>query len=281
MRINKGLTLSLTASAYLVSIILALIVIFMLSKSLPFFQQVSLSALWRDDWLPSLGAYNILPMLIGSLLVTLGAVLVAAPLGLMLAIWGRYYAPKKLARIYQGLVELLAGIPSVVYGFWGLIVLVPWLTQLVPPGASLLAAIIILALMILPLVVLSSDAAFSQVPKSWLNAADALAITRWSKVWRLILPNAMAGISAGVILQTGRAIGETMAVLMVSGNIVQIPSNIFQPVRTLTANIALEMSYAVDLHLDALFVTGLVLLIVTGLLIVLGHKIKGSSDENA
>ena len=105
-------------------------------------------------------------------------------------------------------------------------------------------------------------------------AADALAITRWSKIWRLILPNATAGISAGVILQTGRALGETMAVLMVSGNIVQIPSNIFQPVRTLTANIALEMSYATDTHLDALFVSGLVLLATTALLIMISHRLK-------
>ena len=197
-----------------------------------------------------------------------GAVLLASPIGIILAIFLQYYAPPKVAIIYRSLIELLAGIPSVVYGFWGLIVLVPLISNWVPPGASVLAACIVLALMILPLVTLMTDSALSQIPEKWVTAADALAINRWSKIWKIALPHAMPSIIAGTTLQAGRALGETMAVLMVCGNIVQIPHSIFEPARTLTANIALEMAYATDHHVSALYVSGLVLLIITILLTI-------------
>ena len=159
------------------------------------------------------------------------------------------------------MVELLAGIPSVVYGLWGLVVLVPLITRLHPPGPSLLAGIAILTVMILPTVTLAANASFSQVPREYLHGAVALGIGRWSIIRRVVLPAAKSGLFTGIILQTGRAIGETMAILMVCGNVVQTPTSLFDPIRTLTANIALEMGYAVGNHRSALFVSGLLLML--------------------
>lgn len=278
MRTNKLVSISLALGAWLSVSILVLICLFIILKSLPFFTEVGITALWQDrSWAPTEGLYNLVPMLVGSLLVTLGAVILAGPTGVLLAIFGHYYAPSWLRSIYRGLMELLSGIPSVVYGFWGLIVLVPWINQYAAPGASLIGACIILAIMVLPLVVLAADSAFSQTPKQWLVAADALALQRWSKVWRIVLPNALPSILSGVTLQTGRALGETMAVLMVCGNIVQIPGSLFDPIRTLTANIALEMAYATETHVHALFVSGLILLMLTIALVYLGNYFKERS----
>lgn len=264
MRHSTKLNFSLKLSALIAISILALIVFFVFSKSLPFLQQIGFSNLWLDDgWFPTENQFNLIPMILGSLYIMIGAVVLACPVGIMLAIFLQYYAPPKVAAVYRSLIELLAGIPSVVYGFWGLIVLVPIIANWVPPGASVLAACLVLALMILPLVTLMTDSALSQIPEKWINAADALAIKRWSKICNIALPHAMPSIIASTTLQAGRALGETMAVLMVCGNIVQIPNSIFEPARTLTANIALEMAYATDHHISALFVGGLVLLIIT------------------
>ncbi len=279
MRTSKRLTFALSLTAGITVSILLLVGIFVVVKSLPFLTELGVQPLWRDiDWAPTKGSFNLLPILVGSLLVTLGAVVLAGPSGVLLAIFGRYYAPSWISSIYRSLMELLSGIPSVVYGFWGLIVLVPLISGFIPPGASLLAACLVLALMVLPLVVLSADNAFEKTPESWLAAADALALQRWSKIWRIVLPSAMPGILSGVILQTGRALGETMAVLMVSGNIVQIPNSLFEPVRTLTANIALEMSYATDTHMNALFVSGLILFLLSFAVVYLGGRLKGRND---
>lgn len=269
MRHSSQLNHLLKGSALISISVLALILIFVLSKSLPFIQQIGFTNLWLDDgWFPTENKFNLIPMVLGSLYIMTGAVLLASPIGIILAIFLQYYAPPKVAIIYRSLIELLAGIPSVVYGFWGLIVLVPLISNWVPPGASVLAACIVLALMILPLVTLMTDSALSQIPEKWVTAADALAINRWSKIWKIALPHAMPSIIAGTTLQAGRALGETMAVLMVCGNIVQIPHSIFEPARTLTANIALEMAYATDHHVSALYVSGLVLLIITILLTI-------------
>jgi phosphate ABC transporter, permease protein PstC len=269
MRHSSQLNHLLKGSALISISVLALILIFVLSKSLPFIQQIGFTNLWLDDgWFPTENKFNLIPMVLGSLYIMTGAVLLASPIGIILAIFLQYYAPPKVAIIYRSLIELLAGIPSVVYGFWGLIVLVPLISNWVPPGASVLAACIVLALMILPLVTLMTDSALSQIPEKWVTAADALAINRWSKIWKIALPHAMPSIIAGTTLQAGRALGETMAVLMVCGNIVQIPHSIFEPARTLTANIALEMAYATDHHVSALYMSGLVLLIITILLTI-------------
>jgi phosphate transport system permease protein len=159
------------------------------------------------------------------------------------------------------LVELLAGIPSVVYGFWGLTTLVPLINQLHPPGASLLAGILILALMILPTIALTTHAALLTVPGEYLRGAAALGMSRWGMIRGVALSTAKTGIVAGIMLAAGRAIGETMAVLMVAGNVVQHATSVFDPVRTLTANIALEMAYAMNDHRAALFVSGLTLML--------------------
>ena len=273
MRASKSFSATLSVGAWCSVAILVLIGIFMVLKSAPFFAEVGVASLWQDNhWAPTEGLFNLVPMLAGSLVITLGAVLLAAPTGVLLAVFGRYYAPPWLASTYRGLIELLSGIPSVVYGFWGLIVLVPLISQVVPPGASVLAGCIVLALMVLPLVVLAADIGFAQVPAKWLAAADALALHRWSKIRRIVLPQTLPAILSGVTLQTGRALGETMAVLMVCGNIVQIPTSPFEPARTLTANIALEMAYATGSHVHALFVSGLLLLLLTVGLVWLGSR---------
>jgi len=271
MRTSRIFQLSLKTSALLAASVLFFIVFFLIYESAPLLSKVGFSAFFELNWHPLDGEYSLSAMLVGSLVVAFGAVIVATPLGIMVALFGQFYAPEKLAKAYLTMIELLAGVPSVVYGFWGLTILVPWITLWAPPGASVLAGIIVLAMMILPLVVLTSDAALSSVPRKYLTSAQALGLSRWGIIYRLALPIAMPGIISGVILQSGRALGETMAVLMVTGNVVQIPSSWFQPVRTLTANIALEMAYAVGDHRQALFMSGTVLLLLTIIIVALAH----------
>lgn len=257
----------LRSLALLSCLIVLLILFFLLQESLPFLQTIGVSRFFKDPgWHPVSGEYNLLPMLWGSLLATAGSVLLATPLGILSAVFCQYYAPAPIAQVYRRLIELLAGIPSVVYGFWGLVVLVPLIGQLHPPGPSLLAGILILSIMILPTIALVADASFAAIPPEYLRGAAALGLGRWATVYGVVLPAAKAGLMTGIILETGRAIGETMAVLMVCGNVVQVPESLFTPMRTLTANIALEMAYAVGDHRAALFVSGLVLM---GLVVVL------------
>lgn len=259
--------------------VVVLIAVFLFAESLPGLRRVGLGRFFGDSsWHPSPaaadGAFNLVPMLWGTLAATAGAVLLAAPLGILSAVFCRHVAPPILARSYRRLIELLAGIPSVVYGFWGLVVLVPLIARLEPPGASLLAGILVLALMILPTVALTADAALESVPRRYLRGAAALGLSRWATLAGVVLPAARSGIATGVILATGRALGETMAVLMVCGNVVQVPESFFAPVRTLTANIALEMAYALGDHRSSLFVTGLLLLVLVGALALAGEAIS-------
>jgi phosphate transport system permease protein len=218
--------------------------------------------------------YNLIPMLWGTLAAMAGSVLLATPIGILSAVFCHYYAPPSVAKIYRRIIELLAGIPSVVYGFWGLVVLVPLINKISPPGTSLLAAIFILTVMILPTIALMADGSLSNVPKSYLEGAAALGFSRWRTIRDVVFPAAKSGLFTGVILETGRAIGETMAVLMVSGNIVQTPKSIFDPIRTLTTNIALEMAYAVGDHRSALFVSGVVLMGIIILLVSVAEKLS-------
>jgi phosphate transport system permease protein len=169
-------------------------------------------------------------------------------------------------------MELLAGIPSVVYGLWGLVVLVPLITQVQPPGSSLLAGILIVALMILPTVALLTEASLASLPPAYWRGSAALGLGTWATVQGVCLPAIRSGMLTAVMLATARALGETMAVLMVCGNVVQVPESVFAPVRTLTANIALEMAYALDLHRSALFASGLVLMLVVAGLVVLTDR---------
>jgi len=261
--------------ALIVGIIVVFITAFLLLEALPILRQVGWLRFVSDrSWHPVQGLYNLMPMLWGSLLVTFGSVLLAAPLGIGSAIFCQYYAPPLVAGFYRQLIELLAGIPSVVYGFWGLVVLVPLIAKLQPPGASLLAGIAILTLMILPTIALTAQASFSEVPTEYLQGAAALGISRWATIRSVVLVAAKSGIFTGLILGTGRAIGETMAVLMVCGNVVKTPTSLFDPIRTLTANIALEMAYATGNHRSALFVSGLLLMVAIAILVAVAEGIS-------
>jgi phosphate transport system permease protein len=227
-----------------------------------------------QDWFPTENLYLLTPMVWATLLVSLGSIICAAPLGILSAVFCHYYAPQWLASWYRRLIELLAGIPSVVYGLWGLVVLVPLIGRLHPPGPSLLAGILVLSFMILPTVMLMAHASFSHIPASYIQSATALGLGRWSMIRSVILPSAKAGLFTGILLGIARALGETMAILMVSGNVVQTPSNLFDPVRTLTANIALEMAYALDDHRSALFVTGLFLMGIVVMFVLLAENLR-------
>ncbi len=257
------------------------IVGFVVSECRPAFQQIGLTRFVTDDgWNPTRGAYGVAPMVAASVLIALGALLLALPLALAAAICQLAYAPPWLARVLRRGLELLAAVPSVVFGFIGLVTLVPWLTRIAPPGASLLAAALVLALMVLPTLTLMVEEALAGMPHAERAAAAALGLSRSTVVLRLALPRAQRGIHAAVLVSMGRALGETMAVLMVSGNVVQWPRTPFTPVRTLTANIALEMAYATTLHRSALFVSGLLLLATTvALLLVAAWRIAATRGE--
>ncbi|MDM9584354.1 phosphate ABC transporter permease subunit PstC [Nostoc sp. GT001] len=247
----------------------------MILESLPVLNHVGITRFFTDSsWNPTAGLYNLLPMLLGTFLAMVGSVAIATPVGILSAVFCQFYAPPVMARLYRRLIELLAGIPSVVYGFWGLVVLVPMIGRIHPPGPSLLAGIAILTVMILPTIALVADASFAKVPTSYLQGAAALGLSRWATISRVVLPAAKSGLFTGLILETGRAVGETMAILMVCGNVVQMPKSIFDPIRTLTANIALEMAYATGDHRSALFVSGLVLMGMIVLLVAVAEVIS-------
>jgi len=266
-RTDRQLVLVLRGCALVAAAILLLILLFLVKESWPVLRHVPVTRFAVDaSWHPSEGLYLLTPMLSATLYSALGALLLAAPLGMASALFVRYYAPSLLAVAYRRLIELLAGIPSVVYGFWGLTTLAPLVGRLHPPGASLLTGILVLMLMILPTVALTADAAFAAVPVEYARSAAALGLSRWCFISGVALPAARSGITAGILLAAGRAIGETMAVLMVAGNVVQQPHSVFDSVRTLTANIALEMAYATGEHRAALFVSGLALMIIVLLL---------------
>ncbi|MFG6093776.1 phosphate ABC transporter permease subunit PstC [Leptolyngbyaceae cyanobacterium CCMR0082] len=256
-----------------------LITVFVLKESLPALQSIGILRFFGDEaWYPLEGQFNLVPILLGTVLIALGGIAIATPLGLLSALFCQFYAPKLLASIYQRLLELLAGIPSVVYGFWGLVVLVPKINQIHPPGQSLLAGILILSLMILPTVALLSKTSLGDVPGDYLKGAEALSLSRWTILSRIVLPTARSGLITAIVLATGRALGETMAVLMVCGNVVQIPNSVFAPVRSLAANIALEMAYATMDHRSVLFVSGLVLLGLVGLLVMI-TSVLGAEEQ--
>ena len=227
-----------------------------------------------SGWFPSAGQFNLWPMLLATVLATLGALVLAVPMGLAAALFVSFFAPAPLASTFRRLLMLLAGIPSVVYGLWGLTVLVPLITRVAPPGASLLAAMLILAVMILPTVALTSEAALRTVPVSYWRGGQALGLSAQAILLKIALPAARPGILAGVLLATTRALGETMAVLMVAGNVVQVPGSIFDSVRVLTANIALEMAYATDAHRASLYVSSLMLTLVVVAIALLGRRLE-------
>lgn len=257
----------LRIGAVISALVMLFILLFLVVESWPFLGQISPMRFFTDDsWHPLEGAYHLMPMLAGTLYASIGALVLAVPLGMASALFIVYYAPPHLALWYKRLIELLAGIPSVVFGFWGLTTLVPLINQIHPPGASLLAGILILTLMILPTITLTAYSALVAVPDDYLRNATALGMSRWGMIQGVVFPAARAGIVAGIVLAAGRAIGETMAILMVAGNVVQYPDSLFDPIRSLAANIALEMAYAMGDHRAVLFVTGLLLMFLVMLL---------------
>lgn len=260
--------------------VVLLILAFLVLEALPVLENPGLSRFVADpSWNPVEGRFLLLPMIVGTLLASLGAVLLAGPAGIASAIFCRFYAPPGLAVWYRRLVQVFAGVPSVVYGFWGLVVLVPWIAALRPPGASLLAAMLILSMMVHPTVALLAEASLRSLPAETIQGAEALGLSRWRVAFQVALPAARSGIAAALLLAAARALGETMAVLMVAGNVVQVPQGVFDPVRTLTANIALEMAYAMGSHRAALFLTGLTLMVLAMLLVVLARGGRGSPHE--
>lgn len=247
--------------------ILAVLLIcwFLFSNGLPAMAKIGVfDFLFGIDWSPTNvpPSFGIFPMILGSIYVTAGALLFGVPIGIFSAVYMAKFCPKKLYRVLKPAVELLAGIPSVVYGFFGMIILVPLVRELFGgDGNSILTASILLGIMILPTIISVSESALRAVPKSYYEGSLALGATHERSVFFTIVPAAKSAIFAAVILGIGRAIGETMAVIMICGNQPRIPVNILKGVRTLTANIVMEMSYAADLHREALIATGVVLFI--------------------
>ncbi len=261
---EKGVKRILMATAFSAISALLLIALFIISEGLPFIFKYGLKEfLFSSDWQPHLGKFGIYPMIVASLWVTLGAMIVGAPLGVAGALFLSEYVPKSVMNIIKPTIELLAAIPSVVYGFIGVMVLAPLIRDnFGGPGLSLLSASIILGIMILPTVISISIDSILAVPRSYREGSLALGATTWQTIHMVIAKASKSGIIASIILGMGRAIGETMAVIMVAGNSVNIPHSPLDSVRTLTANIALEMSYATGLHRQALFATGVILFIV-------------------
>ena len=258
----------------------ALICVFLFANGLPGMIKIGvLDFLTGTKWKPGNDIYGILPMILGSVYVTGGALLIGVPAGLLTAIFMSRFASLRMVKIMKPAISLLAGIPSVVYGFFGLVVIVPLVRQLFGgSGSSLLAACLLLGMMILPTIISVSEAALNAVPASYYEGALALGATHERAVFSVVLPAAKSGVMAGIILGIGRAIGEAMAVMMVAGNRTGIPKSLFKGVRTLTSNIVMEMGYAADLHREALIATAVVLfvfiLIINLLFSILSHSGK-------
>ena len=258
---ERSVELTLLAVALTSTTVLALIALFTFGEGLPIVAKVGLGQfLLGTRWAPTVGSFGIFPMIVGSVAVTAGALVVGVPLGLACAIFLVEFAPLRAASLMRPAIQLLAGIPSVIYGFWGLVVLVPLIRNFLGgPGLSILAGSAILGIMILPTVISISEDALRALPPAYKEGSLALGATHWQTIWRLELPAARSGLLAAVILGIGRAVGETMAVIMVVGNAVKVPDSILDPARTLTTNIGIEMGYASGEHRQALFATGIVL----------------------
>lgn len=250
-------------SACISILAVALICIFLFANGLSAMRKIGfLNFLSGTTWKPTNDIYGILPMILGSIYVTAGAIIIGVPIGILTAVFMARFCPNRLYKVLKPAIDLLAGIPSVVYGFFGLMVIVPAIRNMFGgSGSSMLAASVVLGIMILPTIIGISEAAIKAVPDSYYEGSLALGASHERSVFFSVLPAAKSGISAGVVLGIGRAIGETMAVIMVAGNQAIIPRGILQGLRTLTANIVIEMGYAADLHREALIATGVVLFV--------------------
>ncbi|MFD0702536.1 phosphate ABC transporter permease subunit PstC [Slackia equolifaciens] len=270
-----------TAAAGISILAVALICIFLFASGLPAIGEIGvLDFLGGTTWRPAADQYGILPMIIGSVYATIGALIIGIPIGLFAAVYLSRFASPRVKRILTPGVELLAGIPSVIYGFFGLVVLVPLIREVFNvQGMSLLAASIILGIMILPTIITVARNAIDAVPDSYYEGALALGADHERSVFRVLVPAATSGIMAGVVLGVGRAIGETMAVVMIAGNQAVIPDSILDGVRTLTTNIVLEMGYAADLHREALIATAVVLFVFVLIINIVFAVLNGRSKR--
>lgn len=276
-------------SAIMATISVALITIFIFQSGLPVLAEYGVfQFIFGTNWSPASGSFGILPLIMGTLSVTLGALIIGIPTGLACAIFLAEILPKRWARAFKSAIELLAGIPSVVYGFFGLVVLVPAIRTYIVPifqlfnpnvsstGFSILAGAMILAIMILPTIVSISENAIAAVPREFKEASLALGANKMQTIIKVLVPAAKSGIISSIILGMGRAIGETMAVLLITGNMAKVPGSVLDPAATLTGTIALEMGYASPTHQQALFAVGIVLFIIIMLLNIVAQLfVKG------
>ena len=268
----------LCACVSIISVIL--ICVFLFSNGIPTMGKIGFADfLLGKRWKPLEDLYGILPMIIGSIYVTAGAIIIGVPIGVLCAVFLARFCPKGLYKIFKPAVDLLAGIPSIVYGFFGLVVIVPAMQNLFGgSGKSVLTASVMLGIMILPTIISVSEAAIRAVPESYYEGSLALGATHERSVFYAVLPAAKSGVLSAVILGIGRAIGETMAVVMVAGNQTWMPKGLFQGLRTMTSNIVIEMGYAADLHREALIATGVVLFVFILLINLCFSLVKGGKD---
>lgn len=247
----------------------ALICVFLFANGLPAMREIGfLNFLTGTSWRPGNDIYGILPMIVGSIYITAGAIVIGVPIGLLTAIFMAFYCPKRIYGILKPCTELLAGIPSIVYGFFGMVVIAPTVLDIakffgadISSGATILSAAILLGIMILPTIIGVSEAALRAVPNAYYEGAVAMGATHERAVFSVMLPAAKSGVLAGIVLGIGRAIGETMAVIMVAGNQPRLTASLLDGIRTMTANIVIEMGYATGLHREALIATGVVLFV--------------------
>lgn len=266
------------AAACLSIVAVLLICIFLFGNGVSAIHEIGLKAfLLGSKWKPSNNLYGILPFILGSICVTAGSLLIGVPLSLLTAVFLANYCPKRLYPILKAAVNLMAGIPSVVYGFFGLVWMVPLMRELTgKDGSTMLTASILLGIMVLPTITGVAETALRSVPQSYYEGALALGATRERSIFSIVMPAAKSGILAGIVLGIGRSIGETMAVIMVAGNQTWMPQGVLKGVRTMTANIVMEMGYATDLHRKALIATGVVLFFFILLINLCVSVLKGS-----
>ncbi len=264
------LTRAIKASGYSAIVFVVLIFFFLMREGLPTLWEVSLSNLFSDRWYPIEDYFGILPLITGSLIVTVGAALIAIPFGIGTAIYIAEIAPRWMREILKPLVELLGGLPSVVLGFLGILVISPWLRVVLdlPTGLTAFTGSLLLGGIAVPTIVSVAEDALDTVPRAYREGAWALGATRWQTIWRVTLPAARSGVMTGVMLGIGRAIGETMAVMMVTGNapvMALTPGSLFSPARTMTATIAAEMGEVAggSVHYHTLFFIGMVLFLIS------------------
>ena len=259
----------------------ALICVFLFANGIPAMKKIGfLEFLTGTSWKPGNNKFGIFPMILGSIYVTGGALVLGVPVGVLMSIFMARFCPEKLYKILKPIVDLLAGIPSIVYGFFGLVVLVPFIREhFESKGQSILCASILLGIMILPTIIGASEPTIRAVEQSYYEGALALGATHERSVFTVIVPAAKSGIFAAIVLGVGRALGETMAVMMVVGNQPRVPNSILKGVRTLTTNIVMEMGYATDLHREALIATGVVLFVFILIINLCFSLIKRSGKE--